>query len=302
MARGSAMSQAEYRLGLLLVTASAVAWSTAGFFTRLIPLGSWTMLAWRGVFGALGIAVVVLAMERPGAWLGFRRLGWPGWLFVAVSAGGMILFIASLRHTTVAHVAVIYATVPFLAAALGWWVRRERPTAGAIVASLAALAGVVLMVGLGNDGGWLGDLLALGMTSAMAVMMVIARHFRHIPVMQAAGLSALLSALVSWPVGDPLAVSGHDLLLLALFGLVNSAVGLALFTYGARRLPAIETALIGSLDAPLAPLWVWLAFDETPSTSTIAGGLIVFAAVTVHVLAGAVSSARRTAAAEADGR
>jgi EamA domain-containing membrane protein RarD len=71
------MSQAEYRLGLLLVTASAVAWSTAGFFTRLIPLGSWTMLAWRGIFGALGIAVVVLAMERRGAWLGFRRLGWP---------------------------------------------------------------------------------------------------------------------------------------------------------------------------------------------------------------------------------
>jgi drug/metabolite transporter (DMT)-like permease len=69
-----------------------------------------------------------------------------------------------------------------------------------------------------------------------------------------------------------------------LFGLVNSAAGLALFTLGARMLPVIETALIGSLDAPLAPLWVWLAFNEIPSISTLAGGLIVFSAVGLHIL------------------
>ncbi|MGO4841971.1 EamA family transporter, partial [Rhizobiaceae sp. 2RAB30] len=107
------MNRAEYRLGLVLVTVSAVAWSTAGLFTRLIPLDAWTMLAWRGLFSALGTAVVIVAMERSVGWDGFRRMGWPEWLFAIVSAVGMILFISSLRHTTVAHVAVIYATVPF---------------------------------------------------------------------------------------------------------------------------------------------------------------------------------------------
>jgi len=63
----------------------------------------------------------------------------------------MIFFITSLRHTTVAHVAVIYATVPFVAAALGWIVMRERPTRRTIRASLAAFAGVVLMVGLSAE-------------------------------------------------------------------------------------------------------------------------------------------------------
>jgi drug/metabolite transporter (DMT)-like permease len=75
---------------------------------------------------------------------------------------------------------------------------------------------------------------------------------------------------------------------LALFGVVNSAVGLGLFTVGARFLPAIETALIGSLDAPLAPLWVWLAFDETPSTITLIGSLVVFTAVGVHLVISAM--------------
>ncbi|SFB57207.1 EamA domain-containing membrane protein RarD [Rhizobium sp. NFR07] len=278
------MSAAEYRLGLVLVTASAVAWSTAGFFTRLVPLDSWTLLAWRGIFGALGIAVVILIMGRRGAWRSVRDMDWPGWLFAVVSAVGMIFFITSLRRTTVAHVAVIYATVPFIAAVLGWLVMRERPAASAVIASLAAFAGVALMVGFGIEGSLIGDILALGMTLCMAAMMVIARRFRNIPVMPAACLSALLSGLVCWPFGDPLAVSGYELFLLALFGFVNSAVGLALFTLGARLLPAIETALIGALDAPLAPLWVWLAFRETPGIGTVAGGLIVFVAVAAHIV------------------
>lgn len=278
------MSATEYRLGLVLVTASAIAWSTAGFFTRLIPLDSWTLLAWRGIFGAIGIAIVILAMNRQRAWQSVREMNWSGWLFAIVSALGMIFFITSLRHTTVAHVAVIYATVPFIAAALAWLVMRERPSRNAIIASLAVLVGIALMVGLGAEGGFFGDLLALGMTLCMAAMMVIARRFQNIPTMPAACLSALLSGLVCWPFGEPLAVSGHDLFLLALFGLVNSAAGLALFTLGARLLPAIETALIGSLDAPLAPLWVWLAFSEKPGASTLAGGLIVFAAAAIHIV------------------
>ena len=281
------MKPAGYNLGLILVTASAIAWSTAGLFTRLIPLDSWTMLAWRGIFGAIGIAAVIFALKRRDAWEEFRRMGWPGWLFAIVSALGMIFFITALKHTTVAHVAVIYATVPFLAAALSWLVIREKATASASIASLVALAGVAVMVGFGREGGIFGDLLALGMTLCVAMMMVIARRYRDTPVMPAACLSALLSGLVCWPFGDPLVVTGHELFLLALFGVVNSAVGLALFTLGARFLPAIETALIGALDAPLAPLWVWLVFSETPGRGTIAGGLIVFVAVAAHLTAGA---------------
>ena len=44
-------------------------------------------------------------------------MGWPGWLFVAQSAAGMIFYLAALRNTSVANVAVIHATSPFTAAA-----------------------------------------------------------------------------------------------------------------------------------------------------------------------------------------
>jgi drug/metabolite transporter (DMT)-like permease len=277
------MKQSGHRLGFTLITASAIAWSAGGLFTRLISADSWTMLAWRGIFGALGLALVLAVLPRSGSWRALRNLGVLGWFFVLQSSAGMIFFLTALRATTVAHVAVIYATVPFIAAALGWLAIRERPTAGAVVSSLIALVGVAVMVGLGRDGALGGDLLALGMTFTMAVAMVIARHFPALPFLQASCMSALLSGLISAPFGRPMSVSAHDIWLLALFGLTTFAVGLPLFTLGARRLPPIETALIGALETPLAPLWVWLAFKETPSASTLVGGLIVIAAVCIHL-------------------
>jgi len=144
------------------------------------------MLAWRGLFGALGIAAVALMIEGRAAWHNILRLGWAGWLYAVLSAGGMVLFIASLRQTTVAHVAVIYATVPFFAAALGWMVMRDVPSRSAVVASIAALNGVVVMVGFGREGGLLGDMLALGMTVAMVGMMVLARRLGNGSVLAAA--------------------------------------------------------------------------------------------------------------------
>ena len=277
------MTTRDYRLGLILVTTSAVAWSAAGLFTRAIGLDTWTMLAWRGIFGALAMGALMLALQGRQAWSSILGMKGPGWAFVGVSAMSMALFIHALQRTTVAHVSVIYATVPIVAAIVAWLVMGERPAPSAVVASVVALCGVVVMTGLGSEGHLAGDLLAVAMTLCMAALMVIARHYHDIPTMPAAALSALLSALVCWPLGNPLSVTAHDLLLLSLFGAVNSAVGMALFALGARLLPAIETALIGALDAPLAPLWVWLWFQETPSGATLVGGVIVFVAVAIHL-------------------
>lgn len=281
---------ANYRLGLALIVGATIAWSLAGLFTRLVTLDSWTILAWRGVFGALGMAVMMAFSRRGEAFRDLRRLGLPGWGFACLSALGMVFYITSLRNTTVAHNAVIYATIPFLAAGLGYLALGEKPSRIALAASGAALAGVAIMVGFGAEGGLLGDLLGFAMTVCMALMMVIARRWPGMPVLMSACLSALISAAVAWPLGAPLTVSGHELAVLMAFGLVNSALGLGLFTLGARHLPAMETALITALDAPLAPLWVWLLFGETPGAATIVGGLIVLVAVISHI---ATTSRRR---------
>jgi drug/metabolite transporter (DMT)-like permease len=71
--------------------------------------------------------------------------------------------------------------------------------------------------------------------------------------------------------------------MLALFGVTQSALGLVLFGLGSRMIPAAEATLLTALDVPLAPLWVWLVFGEQPSPYTLAGGVIVLAAVAGHI-------------------
>jgi drug/metabolite transporter (DMT)-like permease len=46
----------------------------------------------------------------------------------------------------------------------------------------------------------------------------------------------------------------------------------------------------------LAPLWVWLAFDETPTNATVIGGSIVFVAVAIHLVVGETASFQEPAA------
>ena len=277
-------SRRDYQLGLLFVTISAIAWSTAGFFTRLIPLDSFTMLAWRGVFGSLSLLVVIIAMNGRNTLHEFMRFGKAEWIYVCLTVVGMIMFITSLGHTSVAHGAVIYATIPFLAAFLGWFFLREIPGRSAIISSAVAISGVLLMVGFGSDGGLLGDILAFGMTLCMALSIIVMRRNPTMSATPAACIGAVISIFICWPLGAPLEATGTQIFQMALFGMINSAIGLAFFAWGSRKIPAVETALIGALDTPLAPLWVWLAFNEKPSTNTVIGGAIVFAAVVGHIV------------------
>jgi hypothetical protein len=44
--------------GVLSIVLSMIAFSSAGFFTRLIRLDVWTMLFWRGLFAGLMILLI----------------------------------------------------------------------------------------------------------------------------------------------------------------------------------------------------------------------------------------------------
>lgn len=274
----------DHRLGLFLVFTSTLAWSTAGLFTRAISQDIFTVLVWRGLFGTTGLLAVIYWREGAKGLGTLLWLGRAGWAYALISGLGMVCYISSLRLTSVAHVVIIYATVPFMTAGLAWVMMRQRASRDAVIACAIAFAGAVVMVGLGGDGNLVGDLLALLMTLSMALMMVIARKHPEIPTLPAGTASSILGVLICLPFAAPGLPSGDQLLLLAGFGLVNSSLGFALFLMGSAKIPPIETALLGAMEASLAPLWVWLVFAETPTVPTLIGAAIVQFAVTWHIL------------------
>ena len=63
------------------------------------------------------MAVVLLAFQGWAGLASFARLGKAGWAYVLVSVLTLPAYLGSLQLTSIAHAAIIYATVPFAAAA-----------------------------------------------------------------------------------------------------------------------------------------------------------------------------------------
>lgn len=269
-------------LGVLLVVASALVFSLAGVLTKMISADAWTIACWRGLLGGVLISAYV-------AWLGRQRplretfrLGWRGWLLATVGSLASLAFIFAFKLTYIANVAVIYATAPFMAAALGWALLREGFQPRTAIAAIVSLLGVVIVVSGGLGTGTLtGDGVALLMTLGNALYMVLIRAFRETPVVLAGGVSALQLFLVGWFVVDPLAVSQQDIFLLSLFG-VSFAIAVVLWTEGTKMIPASEAGLLGSAETPFAIILAWIMLAEFPPLASVVGGSIVLVAVLAH--------------------
>ncbi len=83
--------------GTALITASAVAFSLAGLFTRLIDLDVWTVLFWRALFGGIFIAGYIVWREGRRVLPAIRQTGIAGVAVTISSALATICFINALR-------------------------------------------------------------------------------------------------------------------------------------------------------------------------------------------------------------
>jgi drug/metabolite transporter (DMT)-like permease len=279
-----AMAKQDHRLGIVLTGLAALCWSSAGLFTRMIEADLMTMLFWRGLFSGAAVFAIFLILQRGRVVQQLRLLGWPAVAVALLSAMSMISGIGALRFSAVADVMLIYATVPFVTAGLAWLLIGERASRSTLVASALALLGVLVsLVGADWGGSMFGRSLAVFMTLGMAGFSVLMRRYQNLPMLPAMAASAWLASFVCYWFTSTLTVTSHDFLLVALFGVVQNAAGVAFYTLGSRRIPASEATLVAALEVPLTPFWVWLLLSETPGPATLAGGAIVLTALFWHI-------------------
>jgi drug/metabolite transporter (DMT)-like permease len=280
----ASLEAAAQRRGRVYVVLGAFAWSTAGVLQRALTVGTATQIAGRAAFAVAGILLFVAVIERGGVVGAFRAIGRNGLAIAALMAVSSGSFIVALNHTSVANVLVMLALAPILAAALGYVVLREPVTTRTIVAMGLAVVGVAVMVGGPGKAGGLGAGLSLVSAVSFAAALVLARRGRDVSLAPAICLSQAFVLLAFAPFGHPGQIGGSDLGLLFLLGFGQSALGLIFLALGARLIPAAEVALISLLEIVLGPLWVWIARSERPGAGTIAGGLVILAAVTIQSL------------------
>lgn len=266
-----------HKTGTSLVIISAIAFSSAGIFTNSVSAGSWGIIFWRAISAAtftLTYLTITGALRDE-----IRAFNTAAFAVTLMMAAGTTAFIAAFKFSSVANVALIYAAAPFIAAGLSWAFIKERPTPRTLIASVAALCGVLVIVSGSLGSSHLkGDFLALFMTLMIAGVMVIYQKCPSTTAALPAALSSLLLLPFTLIYVNPLEVPGHELPILIAFGLVFAVASVTL-SEGARRLPSAETALLSTLEMPLAPVLAFLVLAEIPTSAALFGGVIIFVAV-----------------------
>ena len=120
------------------------------------------------------------------------------------------------------------------------------------------------------------------MTLVMATIMVIYRARPNTPSAGPSVLQSLFLIPLALVFGDPLATAGFEITILSAFGVMHAIASVTL-AEGAKRVPSGQTALIGALETPLAPILAFLILAEIPTTLTLIGGSVVFTAVLVSL-------------------
>lgn len=276
-----------------LVLLSGVFMSIGGPLIRLIESADeWQFLTYRAS-ALVAALLVVIALRYPGRVVAtLRAAGATGVLAGFCLAGAFIGFVFSITHTTVANTLFLLSAAPFAAALLGWVVLGETVSRATWLAMLGAFAGVAVMIGEGiAESDLFGDLAALGAALGFAGFSVALRCGRGvdmIPAVLFAGIiSGVTSAAVAYAMGTGLAIPLPDVGYSFVYGAVAIGGGLLLYTLGSRYVPAAELVLLSLTEVILGPIWVWLAFAETPSRPTLLGGAILLASITWLAIHGA---------------
>lgn len=274
-------------IGFVLVFLSALVWSFGGVIARFLEIDDmWTVVFWRATWATAFLIGFMIWRDGLGAMIEMtRRMGLPGLAVAICFATASTSFVVALSYTTVANIVLMQAGVPLLAALMGWIVFRENVSLPTWIAIAAVIGGVAIMVSDALDGAVspIGDGLAVLIAVAFSTATVITRRFSHVRMTPATCIGTVIAAAFAATQASTFMVSTPDMAWLFAFGALNLGLGLALFATGARLIPAAFAALLGTLETVLGPVWVWLVHAEVPSTRTILGGAVIFAALLVHI-------------------
>jgi len=278
----------DHAKGLMLAFTGILVLTPDSLLVRLIETDTWTLLFWRGLFTFLTLAAYVV-LTRPGRLTQtFTKMTRKEWGVGILFAINTILFVVSIRNTSVANTLVILSTAPLVSAVMSsLFLGEHAPLRTWLTAILGVVCIAIIMGGSIGETNLLGDSAAVGVAITLGSNLTLLRHGHStgtgiedpLPYLAIGGL---LAALMVLPWAAPFSLTGLNWLYAVLLGCVVMPVSFMFTSKAPRYLPAPEVGLIFLLETVLGPLWVWLVLNEVPPTLTFIGGAILLTALAAH--------------------
>ncbi len=275
---------AHHRRGLAITGIGGLALSFDIPLIRASDGEVWSLLATRSLCTFLVALIAWFVLNKL---LGRRIALVPGkeGLLAGIFYGlGSFTFLLSVFNTATANVVFIVAFTSMFAAVLSWVFLKERPSNATLLTMAIMVFGVGLIVQDGlKSGNFFGDAMAVSSALLLACAITVSRasgkDMGLVPLATAIFpciIGYLLSPAEGIAIAQPfwIVFDGTIMIPLAFFCLAT----------GPRYLSAPEVGMFYLLETILAPVWVWIAFNEVPTSQTLLGGAVLILALVGHSL------------------
>ena len=261
-------------IAILLTILAAIFWSTGGLFIKLLPQDAFTILFYRSFYAAL-LFILIFGKKV----FVYNKLSLISSLFYAPL---LIAFVTSTKLTTAANAIFLQYTAPaFVLLLEPYFLCTKLKKINVLTVVFCFFGMTLFFVGqYTRPDNWLGIWIAL-INGFILTGLIISQKMNK-PEFQpgAIFLGNILVCLITlpWFIANPLpSLTENNFLMILGFGQLG--LGFALFLYGQKHLPAIESSLIAMLEPILNPVWVFIGYGENPGYWAILGGLVIIASL-----------------------
>lgn len=269
--------------GILAMAATALLWSIAGLFIKVID---WNPLTIAGFRSLIASVVILLYLRRPRIHLSFPQVA-----AALANAATMLLFVSANKTTTSANAIILQYIAPVCTAFIGFLLLKERARLEHWIAFLLVAAGMIVMFQDKLGGGrTLGNLLAVLSGITFSFYFVFMRMQKDGSPLESILLShwvvAAIGIIASIFLPIP-SISLKAVAAIAVLGVFQVGVSAILFAAAIKRISAVSANLLAVIEPVFNPVWVFLALGEAPGRNAVIGGAIIVAAVTGASVIGA---------------
>ena len=271
------MENPNKSVGILAMAATAILWSIAGLFIKVID---WNPFAIAGVRSLIASIVIVVYLKHPRIHLSFPQIA-----ASIANAATMLLFVSANKTTTAANAILLQYCAPVLTVFVSAIFLKERTRVEHFAAFPIVVAGMIFMFFDELSGGKLfGNVLAIMSAITFSFYFVFMRMQKDGSPLESilmshwltAGICIIISLFLPVP-----HVTLKSLVAITVLGVVQIGLSAILFSIAIKRVSAVQANLIAVIEPVFNPVWVFFAIGEAPGIHALIGGGIIVLAVTI---------------------
>jgi len=268
----------EHQTGIVAIVLAAILWSSGGLFVKLITLTPMQISFFRCSIAAITFAVL------------FRKKILQYNLLTVVNsffyAGVLIFYVIAMKTTTAANAIFLQSTAPIYVLIFEPLLNKTRYERSNIVTIIICFLGMILF--------FLGDLTPgqlegniFGLMSGVLFAAFFLGMKRNDKRYQQSSIfwGNILVAIICLPFLFSIEeLNFSQLWMVSFLGVFQIAIAYAFFSYGLRKVIAVEASIISMIEPVLTPVWVFVGYGEVPATTAIIGGIIILTAISIRTL------------------